>query len=109
MPALVRATSSIRPVPRSLRHITRLDEESGFGLDLAPTLFGHSFSRPPAANQSQSRPRAYPSPLPLFLPLYHPGGVDDDDVVGAAICHPNNLRPWIAALATIVKGLCVWT
>jgi hypothetical protein len=45
MPILVRATSSIRPVPRSLSYITRLDEESGFGLDLAPTLFGHSFSR----------------------------------------------------------------
>jgi len=32
--------------------------------------------------------------FPLFLPLCHPGGVDDDDVVGAAICCPNNLRPW---------------
>ena len=68
MPILVRATSSIRPVPRSLSYITRLDEESGFGLDVAPTLFDHSFSRvllrPINRNQSQSRPRAYLSPPP---------------------------------------------
>src|SRR5271156_2713756 len=103
MSALVRATSSIRPAPRSLRYITRLDVESSFGLDLTPTLFGHPFSRvllrPITCNHTLM---PIPLPLPLLLPLCHPGDVDNDGVVGAAICLPNNLRPLAAARAAMV-------